>query len=160
VWTGSSSGGSVNMEFSFVGVTATAAAFVATKDGGRGGPAPAVIAEGRSGSGGWRSPVLLLRDGTARSRGPRAACRVGWTGPTEKNRAQPLPDRRACRSVALWKAVVALLSERDGMPLPIITALISRELLPSGRSSRWKEAVNILRCDPDPQMLLESTEAA
>ena len=49
----------------FVGSTAPIAAFMATKGGGRTGPAPRSEAERPKRSGGWRGPAILLRDAKA-----------------------------------------------------------------------------------------------
>src|SRR4051812_47721076 len=56
--------------------------------GGRDGPEPEAEAEGRSSSGGWRRPAILLRDAKAE-------------GPAENSWAQPLEARAACRPIAL-----------------------------------------------------------
>jgi len=65
----------------FVGSAAPIAAFVATQGGGRTGPAPRREREGPKRSGGWWSPIVLLRDAKAarrrRKRIGRSHCRAG-----------------------------------------------------------------------------------
>src|SRR6266850_6220150 len=73
-----------------IGLVALIAAFMATKGGGRSGPAPRSAAKRPQQSGGWREPTILPRD---------VKRRLG--GATENSRRTPLRGRVACRRVAL-----------------------------------------------------------
>jgi hypothetical protein len=79
------------------GWTATVAAFMATKAGGRDGPAPGAK---RPSGGGWRRPAILLRDGKAAQPPPRKIvgrrhCRAGpFVGRS--------PSRRPGRGPLRW----------------------------------------------------------
>src|SRR3981189_1455291 len=73
-----------------VGLVALIAAFMATKGGGRSGPAPRSAAKRPQQSGGWLEPAILPRD---------VKRRLG--GATENSRRTPLRGRTACRNVAL-----------------------------------------------------------
>ena len=71
---------------------------MATKGGGRTGPAPRAKRQRPKRSGGWRKPAILFRDVK------RAVPDCGWDQDgraTENSRRTPLPGRAACRIVAL-----------------------------------------------------------
>src|SRR5665213_148013 len=86
----------------FVGSAAPIAAFMATKGGGRTGPAPPSAAKRPKQSGGWREPAILFRD----VKRPKDA--------TENSRRTPLRGRTACRRVALSRRPWARSSQARG----------------------------------------------
>jgi hypothetical protein len=84
------------------GLAAPFAAFVAiTQTAGGAGQNP----KGRSGSGGWRRPAILLR--AAKRAGQTYDVCFNCRRAAENSRTQPLPARAACRPIALQKAEVA-----------------------------------------------------
>src|SRR5260221_5489725 len=127
---------------SLVGLVALIAAFMATKGGGRSGPAPRSAAKRPERSGGWREPAILLRD-VKRPLG----------GATENSRLPPLRGRTACRRVALSRRPWARPLRQQGNSEVDGTSLgRSTNLIPCSRlKPRAQEPATGLRGGPQAE---------
>ena len=71
---------------------------------------------------------------------------------------QPLPGRSACRPIALWKAVVAVLSALGRRATELSTLMGVKRCLYDG-SRQEQKAGDVLRCQLHPQRGPQGIEA-